>query len=110
MIDIRERIAELLTERNMTRYELAKRSGVPLSTISSIFIRETIPQFDTIYKICEGLDVSMAYFSKELIIDEWDCLPGALLAEVYDEMDANERRAVTNYIRLLMQGHRMPIE
>lgn len=57
------RIEQLCIERNMTKYELSTRSGVPQTTLSSIKKkRSTSVKLKTLYAICEGFDMSFAEF------------------------------------------------
>ncbi len=53
---------ELLTEKNISKYRLAKESGVPQTTILDICSHKSRIEkcsADTIYKIAKALDVSM---------------------------------------------------
>ena len=53
---------DLLTEKIMTKYRLAKESGIPQTTITDICSRKARIEkcsADTIYKIAKVLDVSM---------------------------------------------------
>ena len=53
---------DLLTEKKMTKYRLAKESGIPQTTITDICSRKARIEkcsVDTIYKIAKVLDVSM---------------------------------------------------
>ena len=57
------RIEQLCIERNMTKYELSERSGVPQTTLSSIKKkRSTSVKLKTLYAICEGFDMSFGEF------------------------------------------------
>ena len=53
---------DLLTEKKMTKYRLAKESGIPQTTITDVCSRKARIEkcsADTIYKIAKVLDVSM---------------------------------------------------
>jgi len=55
-------INELLEQKNITKYRLAKMSGVPQTTITDICSGKTKIEkcsADTLYKIAKALDVSM---------------------------------------------------
>ena len=57
------RIEQLCIERNITKYELSERSGVPQTTLSSIKKkRSTSVKLKTLYAICEGFDISFEEF------------------------------------------------
>ena len=53
------RIEQLCIERNMTKYSLFEKSGVPQSTLTSIKKkRSRSVKMKTLYAICEGFDIS----------------------------------------------------
>ena len=60
---VSKRIKDLCKERNITQYELFKRTGVPQSTISTI-IKGNIStvKLSTIYDICSGLNIEISEF------------------------------------------------
>lgn len=68
-------IKDKLEERNMTRYELAKRIGV------------TYPTIDNIYK---GTSTSIKFDILELICKELDCSPIDIL--VFDDKNFQEQQ------------------
>ena len=61
-MDAKTRIKELLKEKNISEYRLAKLSGLSQSTISNIFVRNTAPTLPTIEAICKGFGITMAQF------------------------------------------------
>lgn len=58
-IDILSTIREILNERDMTVYELAKRCKIPQSTLSNLFYKTKNPSIKTIMKICKGLQIEV---------------------------------------------------
>ena len=57
------RIEQLCIERNMTKYDLFKASGVPQSTLTSIKKKRSgSVKIITLYWICEGFEISLAEF------------------------------------------------
>lgn len=57
------RIEQLCLERNMTKYDLFKASGVPQSTLTSIKKKRSgSVGITTLYAICEGFDISLEHF------------------------------------------------
>ena len=64
-MDTLERIRNLLIERNWTEYKLAKEAGLPQSTISTLFRRNTLPSIPTLEAICGGLGITMSQFFAE---------------------------------------------
>lgn len=64
-MDINARLHKLLNEQGWTRYRLAKESGVPESTLTNIFYRETTPTIATIEDICKTLHITLSQFFAE---------------------------------------------
>ncbi len=57
------RIEQLCIEKNMTKYNLFMKSGVPQSTLTSIKKkRSSSVKINTLYEICEGFDISLKEF------------------------------------------------
>ena len=52
----------LRQKRNWSRYRLARRSGLALSSVSNLLNRKNVPTIYTLEKLCAGLGVTMAQF------------------------------------------------
>lgn len=91
-----KRIVEICQERNWTFYKLAKQSGIPYSTLSTMLKKTSAPSLPSIIRICEGFDISLSdFFSTDYrpaltrneyeILELWGALDekGKLLATVY---------------------------
>ncbi|MBE5940254.1 MAG: helix-turn-helix transcriptional regulator [Lachnospiraceae bacterium] len=61
-MDILERITELREERHWTEYQLAERSGMTQSTISSWYRKDISPSIPSIIKICEAFGITVSQF------------------------------------------------
>ena len=57
-----ERIEQLCEQKYISRYRLAQRSGIAQSSLSTLLNRKSVPTFQTLEKICEGFDISLAQF------------------------------------------------
>lgn len=57
-----QKIQELLDERDWSLYRLAKESGIPYASLSSLFQKNNQPTVSTLRRICAGFDISMAEF------------------------------------------------
>ena len=68
---VRKRILELLQERDMTQYQLFKRTGVPKSTISSIIncLHPSV-KLRIIHELCQGFGIGIAEFFDSPLFDE----------------------------------------
>ncbi len=74
-MDTKNRIKELMDERDWSEYRLAKESGLSQSTISNLFRRNTAPTIPTLEAICNGFGITLAQFfddgtSAVLLTDE----------------------------------------
>ena len=84
--DVVARIQELCQSRSWTYYRLAKASGIPYSTLSTMLHKTVVPSVPSLIKICRGFDITLAqFFSEEddtaklskkqkLCLERWDKL------------------------------------
>lgn len=88
------RLYELMKERNLTLNRVATLSGMATTTLSNIVNRGSAPRIDTVFRICEGLGVSLTEFfdfppynqrpggsSKKEEESKWEKLGNALTAD-----------------------------
>lgn len=59
-----DRIDNLRGEKNMSEYRLCELSGVTTSTMSAMRRRTSMPQIQTIIKICDVFGISLSDFFK----------------------------------------------
>ena len=102
---IADRLKELMEERGMTMYSLAKASDVSWTTVKNLFNRTDNPTISTIELLCKGLGVTLSEFfaeekpllkSNELqsIIDAWDEISERdqqILSDMAASMKKNKR-------------------
>ena len=67
MKDILSEITALREDRGWTEYQLAERSGLPQSTISSWYRKNLIPTVPSLEKICVafGINLSQLFAEKD---------------------------------------------
>lgn len=67
-----ERLSELLTERNMTQYQLHLMSGVPKSTIGNIVnCTYDSVKLRIIHELCQGLKIDISdFFNSPLFLEK----------------------------------------
>ena len=61
-MDTIARVYDLLRERDMTLYQLTRRSGIPYSTIKTTEKRGGQLSVDTIERICGALEIPLSAF------------------------------------------------
>ena len=60
-----EKITTLREERHWTEYQLAEKSGLTQSTISSWYRKNLLPTIPSLMKICEAFEITMSHFFLE---------------------------------------------
>ena len=65
LMDILEKITKLREERHWSEYQLAEKSGLTQSTISSWYRKNTLPSIPSLAKICNAFDISLSQFFLE---------------------------------------------
>ena len=104
MKDVLSAITGYRQDRGWSEYQLAERSGLPQSTISSWYRKNIIPTVPSLEKICEafGITLSQLFASegsavtltlrqKELL-DRWDRLDEEqqqIVFQLIDNMNSN---------------------
>ena len=65
------RLMELLSEKNMTQYQLFMKSGVPKSTINNIIhcSYESV-KLRIVHELCQGLNISLRDFFDSPLFEE----------------------------------------
>lgn len=64
-MDIKQRLKDLMDERGLNMYTLAKRSNVSWNTIKNFYARDSKPTLTTIELLCDGLGITLAQFFDE---------------------------------------------
>ena len=65
MEDILATITAYRQERGWTEYQLAERSGLPQSTISSWYRKNMIPTIPSLEKICQAFGITLSQLFAE---------------------------------------------
>lgn len=65
MIDIGARLQQLMDERGLNMYSLAKRSGLSWNTIKNFYARQSKPTVTTLSMLCDGLGITLSQFFEE---------------------------------------------
>ncbi len=64
-MDILRKITELRFEKNWTEYELAERSELTQSTISSWYRKKLVPSIPSLEHICNAFGITLSQFFLE---------------------------------------------
>lgn len=93
------KIEQLCEKKNISRYRLAQKSGIAQSSISTLLNRKSVPTIQTLEKICDGLDITLAQFFTE--DEEYPDLTSdqkQLLSD-WNAMDDHQKELVKAYIQ-----------
>lgn len=92
------RIEQLCKRKNISRYRLAQESGIAQSSISTLLNRKSVPTIQTLEKICEGLDITLAQFFAN---DEFPDLSveQKQLLDNWNKMDDRQKELVNAYMQ-----------
>jgi transcriptional regulator with XRE-family HTH domain len=64
-LNILNKITELREERHWTEYQLAEKSGLTQSTISSWYRKDMLPSITSLTKICDAFGITISQFFLE---------------------------------------------
>ncbi len=99
MFDVIERIKELCNARGWTYYRLAKESGIPYSTLSTMLRKTNTPSVPSLSKLCDGFGITLAQFFSDkdevslLTSDQRACL------EQWNHLDETSKPLAMAYMR-----------
>lgn len=97
--DVISRIQELCQARSWTYYRLAKASGIPYSTLSTMLHKTNVPSVPSLVKICDGFGITLAQFfsdqdeSAKLTAAQKNCLG------VWDKLDKTGQELALVYMQ-----------
>ena len=61
-MNVLDKIVQLREARNWSEYQLAERSGLTQSTISSWYRKNMLPTIPSLQKICDAFDITLSQF------------------------------------------------
>ena len=62
MINVLERILYYRSQKNWSEYQLAEKSGLTQSTISSWYQKNMLPSISSLEKICNAFEITLSEF------------------------------------------------
>ena len=99
MINVLERITSLRDHKNWTEYQLAERSGLTQSTISSWYRKDILPTIPSLERICIAFGISLSQFFKEETDEVVLINPNQKkLLEVVSKLDDKQYNALLHFL------------
>ncbi len=86
VIDVLQTITKYRDARGWTEYQLAEKSGLPQSTISSWYRKGMVPTVPSLEKICSAFGITLSQLfaadddpvsltpSQKRLLERWSCL------------------------------------
>lgn len=101
-MNVLEKITKYRLERNWTEYQLAEKSGLPQSTISSWYRKNQIPTIPSLEKICAAFNVTLAQFFSDDEKNPFQLTKNQIdLIHEWNRLDENQKNAVLNLIKTM---------
>lgn len=100
-MNVLEKIRQMQAERGWSTYKLSYESGLTQSTLSNMFSRGTCPTVDTLEKICEAFEITLAEFFKEDEKQLYASKEEIELLKKYRALNSKEKEAVKSTIDAL---------
>lgn len=106
MNQVLKQIQALMKERNWTLYRLAQESGIPYSSLSSLFQKDNQPTISTLEKICSGFHITLAEFFSDRPPyrenSESYTKEEQILIENYRKLSKKNKALLSDFTRLLV--------
>lgn len=102
VMNILEKIVALREERHWTEYQLAERSGLTQSTISSWYRKNMLPSIPSLNKICDAFGITLSQFFLENDDKTLSLTEKQLdLLQAVEKLDAKQYAALIEFLNTL---------
>ena len=102
-MDVIKKLKDLKNERGWSEYRLAKESGLPISTISNIFHRNSVPSVRTIESLCNAFGITLTQFFLEgSLVSLTEEQEGLL--EIWARIGPEQREALLKFLKTMESG------
>ncbi len=93
-MDVLAKIKRLMRERRWTEYKLAKESNLSQSTISNLFLRNTLPTIPTLEAICNAFNMTLS----EFFMDEQEKTEQTLITTKLNRLNKDQKKLIISVI------------
>ena len=101
-MDILKKINQLRLDKNWSLYRISVESGVPQSTITNMFNRETLPSIITLQSICNAFGITLSDFFKEEEISE--NLDYAEFEGIYEKLPNDVKKSIFKLMKNIVDN------
>ena len=106
--DVLGRLDELSEQKGYTRYQLAKFSGIPQSTIATWYQKRLYPPVDKLERLCNAMGITLGtFFNTDKSVYLTDCKERELLKQI-SLLSSEDQRLIHQLIDRMvrLQGKR----
>ncbi|MCI9493243.1 MAG: helix-turn-helix transcriptional regulator [Lachnospiraceae bacterium] len=101
-MSILEKITEMRVARHWSEYQLAEKSGLTQSTISSWYRKDMVPSIPSLTKICDAFGITLSQF----FLDDTNEVallskPQLELIDAASKLDEAQYEALVHFLRAL---------
>ena len=100
-MDVLKKINKMRLERKWSIYRLSVESGVPLSTITNMFNRETLPSIPTLKNLCDAFEITMSDFFKEETKTLYDSQDDTEILTLFNKLSKEEKNGLLILLRAI---------
>ena len=101
-MDILKKINQLRINRNWSVYRLSVEAGLPQSTITNMFNRETLPSIVTLQSICNAFGITLSEFFKEE--KNSDGVDYEQFQRIYNELPGDIKISIFNLMKNIVDS------
>ncbi|MDD6799793.1 MAG: helix-turn-helix transcriptional regulator [Firmicutes bacterium] len=101
-MDILKKINQLRINRNWSVYRLSVEAGLPQSTITNMFNRETLPSIVTLQSICNAFGITLSEFFKEE--KNSDGVDYEQFERIYNELPGDIKISIFNLMKNIVDS------
>lgn len=101
-MSILDKITEMRVARHWSEYQLAEKSGLTQSTISSWYRKDLVPSIPSLTKICDAFGITLSQFflddSNEVVLLN---KPQMELIDAASKLDETQYKALVHFLKTL---------
>ena len=93
-MDTLDKLRGLMKQRGWSEYQLARRSGVPQSTINSMFRRHNTPSLYTLELLCAAFGLTLSDF-----FQDGSTRPGQEILSYWQDLTAEQQELLLQLLK-----------
>ena len=93
-----KKLYDLCNINNFSTYRLSQESGVPLTTISSLYKNDSYPSIPTLVKLCSAFNITLSDFFTSVKSPEQITEDDLILLNYYHSLTPAQKKYLFTYI------------